>query len=90
MDIEDHQTCYYDGVMVREQDTSIGVTCGAEGYDIVSWENSVILEFYSDASERRRGFIVDYTAITYNVLEVDNGMYFTIGHDFTVSNRSIF
>ena len=68
MDIEDNAVCDYDGVSVSEDDVLIGKTCGSQGFDIVSWENSVTLRFYSDGSERRRGFVVDYTTSVYNLV----------------------
>ena len=70
MDTEDHKICKYDGVSVKERDTLIGKTCGTEGEDIVSWDNRVTLNFYSDHSNTGRGFVVHYTAIVYDTIEV--------------------
>ena len=70
MEIEEEQVCKYDGVLVKERDTVIGKVCGEEGYDIVSWDNRVTLNFYSDFGSARRGFIVNYTAIAKDTIEM--------------------
>ena len=66
--------CPTSGVEVSEQDTIIGKSCGTQGHDIVSWENSVTMRFYADRYDADRAFTAEYSAISYDVAEPEESM----------------
>ena len=72
MDIAKSEICQYGSVSIKERDTVIGRNCGTEGNDVVSWNNSVTLYFYS-SRYTGMGFVVNYRAIVYDAIEVSSG-----------------
>ena len=82
MNIEqNYYGCPTSGVEVSEQATIIGKSCGTQGHNIVSWENSVTMRFYADRYEADRTFTAEYSAISYDVAEPEESMSTAIHDD---------
>ena len=75
MNIEqNYYRCPSSGVEVSEQTTIIGKSCGTQGHDIVSWENSVTMRFYADRYDADRAFTGEHSAISYDVAESEESI----------------
>ena len=69
MNVEEHASCNYNYVEVRQGDNSnssvIGKYCGTKlPYAITSFGNTLYVRFVSDSSSTRPGFRAEYTSAT--------------------------
>ncbi|XP_071808298.1 bone morphogenetic protein 1 homolog [Asterias amurensis] len=75
-DLEQHQECAYDHVIIYDGDSSdghqLGRFCGTGNPDpVLASANQMYIRFVSDASVSRRGFLADHSTICGGVLQAD-------------------